>query len=197
MHLYIVYAHPAAESFCREVLHAFCLGLEEKGHTFEVNDLYKNEFLSEMDAGQYKRELGMDPDAALPLDVKAEHEKLAKADALVFIYPNWWSDVPAKLKGWFDRVWSYGYAYFYEKDGQRQSRVHPKKALVICTAGHTEEHLTEVGIAQSMRKIMLEDRLGNVGFEESRMEILGGMMPNDAKDKHANLKRVRELAVSL
>ena len=197
MHLYIVYAHPSAQSFCREVLHEFCGGLQEKGHSFEVSDLYKNGFPSDMSPAQYEREIGMDPDAALPPDVIAEHERLARADMLVFIYPNWWSDVPAKLKGWFDRVWSYGYAYFYEKDGLRKSRVNPKKALVICTAGHTEEHLTEVGIAQSMRKIMLEDRLGNVGFEDVRMEILGGMMPSDVRYRGTNLKRVRDLASSL
>ena len=28
-----------------------------------------------------------------------------------FIYPVFWTEAPAKLVGWFDRVWSYGLAY--------------------------------------------------------------------------------------
>ena len=177
MHIYILYAHPNQKSFCREVLKHFIQGLAEAGHTHEVCDLYKNGFQSEMDQAQYMREVGGDPHALLPDDVEKEHAKIARSDALVFIYPVWWSDCPAKLKGWFDRVWTYGYAYFYEDDNERKSFISPKKALVICPAGHTEEVLEESGVAKCMRCIMLQDRLKNVGFKDVKMEILGGMMP--------------------
>jgi len=193
MHLYILFAHPSQESFCREVLRCFARGLEDAGHTYEVCDLYQVEFHSEMDCSQYVREVGVDPQAPLPQDVREQHKKLARCTAIVFIYPVWWSDCPAKLKGWFDRVWAYGYAYFYEKDGARRSLVQPKKALIICSAGHTEEHLEEIGIASAMRCIMLEDRLKNVGFTDVRMEILGGMMPNDMTYRARNLERAYRL----
>jgi putative NADPH-quinone reductase len=114
VHVYVIYAHPAARSFSRETLAAFSKGLSDGGHTFETGDLYAMNFQSDLDAAQYQRETGGDPDAPQPADVAAEHSKIARADALAFIYPLWWSDCPAKLKGWFDRVWSYGYAYYYE-----------------------------------------------------------------------------------
>jgi len=193
VNIYILFAHPATESFCREVLKSFIRGLEDAGHTFEVCDLYQMGFGSEMDCAQYAREVGLDPEAPLPADVREQHEKLARANAVVFIYPVWWSDCPAKLKGWFDRVWTYGYAYFYEKDGARKSLIQPRKALVICSAGHTEEHLEKTGIAGSMRCIMLYDRLNNVGFTDVRMEILGGMMPNDPTFRGKNLERAYRL----
>ncbi len=193
MHVYILFAHPAPESFSREVLKRFIRGLEEAGHTYEVCDLYRLGFHSEMDCVQYVREVGGDPQVPLPHDVKEQHQKLAQANAVVFIYPVWWSDCPAKLKGWFDRVWAYGYAYFYEKDGLRKSLIQARKALVICSAGHTEEHLEQTGIASSMRCIMLEDRLKNVGFTDVRMEILGGMMPGDLTYRDRNLERAYRL----
>jgi NAD(P)H dehydrogenase (quinone) len=151
------------------------------------------DFRSELDEDQYLRELGLDPHAPVPDDVAAEQAKIDKADALVFVYPLWWSDCPAKLKGWFDRVLTYGYAYFYDEDEQRSSRISIEKALVLCSAGHTVEHLEETGIAESMRCIMLNDRLLGVGVKAAQMEILGGMMPGDDSYRQQNLKRAYEL----
>ena len=189
MHVYIVFAHPSEESFSSEVLRAFTEGLRDAGHTYEVGDLYRMGFESEMDLDQYHREVGLDPAAPLPGDVKAEQAKIERADALAFIYPVWWSDCPAKLKGWFDRVLTYGYAYWYGENEERFTEIEIKRAVVICSAGHTVEHLEETGIAESMRRIMLEDRLLGVGVKEARMEILGGMMPNDDTNRQANLDR--------
>ncbi|UCF05399.1 MAG: NAD(P)H-dependent oxidoreductase [bacterium] len=193
MHVYILYAHPAKESFCRSVLEAFTRGLSDVGHTYEIGDLYAMNFESEMDFDQYLREIGLDPDAPVPDDVKTEQEKIGRADALAFVYPVWWSDCPAKLKGWFDRVYTYGYAYFYDENEERYTKIDIKKALVICSAGHTIEHLEEIGIAGSMRRIMLDDRLLGVGIKEARMEILGGMMPQDDTYRDENLQRAYEL----
>lgn len=74
-----------------------------------------------MDLDQYLREVGLDSDAPLPHDVRMEQEKVNRADALAFIYPVWWSDCPAKLKGWFDKVWTYGYAYAYDENEERHT----------------------------------------------------------------------------
>ena len=193
MHLYIIYAHPAKKSFNREVLNAFTRGLSDAGHSHEIGDLHAMNFQPLLDVEQYQREVGLDPEVPVPADVKIEHDKIDRADALVFIYPVWWSDVPAIMKGWFDRVFSYGYAYFYDSDEERLTRIHLKKVLVICSAGHTVEHLEEIGMSQSMRKIMLEDRLGSVGIKDLHMEILGGMMPGDDTFREENLRKAYEL----
>ena len=108
MHVYILFAHPSPMSFSRVVLEAFVQGLEDAGHTVEIGDLYAMGFQTEMDVDQYYREVGLDPEAPVPDDVRLEQAKISRADALAFIYPVWWSDCPAKLKGWFDRVLTYG-----------------------------------------------------------------------------------------
>ena len=113
------------------------------------------------------------------------------------MFPLWWSDCPAKLKGWFDRVMTHGFAYFYGADGQRSTRIRTRKALVLCSAGHTEEHLHATGIVQAMREIMIQDRLLGIGVKEARLEILGGMMPGDDTHRERNLARAFELGRSL
>jgi NAD(P)H dehydrogenase (quinone) len=98
MHVYILFAHPSQDSFNNEVLEAFKKGLSEANHTYEIGDLYRMNFESEMDLEQYHREVGLDPLAQVPDDVRVEQEKINRADALAFIYPVWWSDCPAKLE---------------------------------------------------------------------------------------------------
>lgn len=196
MHIYIIFSHPSKKSFTYEVLKAFLKGLEDAGHTFEIGDLYEMGFQSDMDSSQYLRESSLYTDTPLSEDIRKEQEKVNRADALVFVYPIWWSDCPAKLKGWFDRVWSYGYAYFYEDGEHVISRIQIDKALVICPAGHTAEHLEETGIAESMRRIMLNDRLLGVGVKEASMEILGGMVENDETIRKRNLEIAYQLGVA-
>jgi NAD(P)H dehydrogenase (quinone) len=197
MNVYIVFAHPSEDSFNSEVLDAFAKGLRDAGHTYEIGDLYRMDFKAEMDLEQYQREVGLDPDVPVPADVKAEQEKINRADALVFIYPVWWSDCPAKLKGWFDRVLTYGYAYFYDQNEERYTQIQIKKALVICSAGHTLEHLEKIGIAESMKRIMLDDRLLGAGVKEAQMEILGGMMPKDDRYRQENIEKAYHLGRNL
>jgi NAD(P)H dehydrogenase (quinone) len=193
MHVYILFGHPSKRSFSANVLQAFVQGLIEAGHSCEVADLYEMGFQTDMDEAQYLRETSGDPALPLPDDVAAEQAKIGRSEALAFVYPVWWSDCPAKLKGWFDRVLTHGYAYFYDARGDRDTRIKIEKALVLCSAGHTVEHLEETGIAESMRRIMLNDRLLGVGVKRAHMEILGGMMPLDDSRREQNLQRAYEL----
>lgn len=195
MHCYIVFAHPSRESFTAKVLDEFTKGLTTAGHTFEVGDLYAMRFNPVMDRDQYEREVRI-ARRDVPADVRGEHEMIQRADALVFIYPNWWSDCPAILKGWFDKVWSYGFAYEYVDD-KRACHIKPKTALVICTAGYTNEALEANGIGPSMKKIMIQDRLKNQCFEHITFEFLGGMAVGRTDYRESNLWKAFELGKGL
>jgi NAD(P)H dehydrogenase (quinone) len=193
MHVYVVFAHPSKRSFTWEVLSAFTRGLQDAGHSFEIGDLYEMGFQTDMDLVQYEREGCGDPDAPVPEDVRLEQAKINRADGLAFVYPVWWSDCPAKLKGWFDRVLTFGYAYDYGEGGEHVSKMSVEKALVLCPAGHPVEHLEEIGIAESMRRVMLSDRLLGVGVRKAHMEILGGMVENDPATRQWNLEQACQL----
>jgi NAD(P)H dehydrogenase (quinone) len=194
MHIYIIFSHPSKKSFSYAVLESFTKGLADAGHTFEIGDLYEMNFKTDMDLHEYQRETSLDASAPLPEDVRLEQKKIERADALAFVYPVWWSDCPAKLKGWFDRVWTYGYAYFYDEAGEHSiSKIQIEKALVLCPAGHSVEYLEEIGIAESMRRIMLNDRLLGVGIKQAKMEILGGMVANDDAIREKNLERAYQV----
>ena len=80
-----------------------------------------------------------------PKDAFAQWEKVKNAQGLAFIAPTFWLHFPAILKGWFERVFSYGDAYALTSvgwNGEAKGRVpllHHEKALVISTTLFKEE----------------------------------------------------------
>jgi NAD(P)H dehydrogenase (quinone) len=54
-----------------------------------------------------------------PKDVLEQQQKVARAEALVFISPVWFVGFPAILKGWFDRVFTLGFAFGLSAAGWR------------------------------------------------------------------------------
>jgi NAD(P)H dehydrogenase (quinone) len=154
MKVFIVYAHPSDDSFTRHVRDSFIRGLESAGHEYILSDLYKMNFAADISEAEYRREAFYLLDAPVPADVLAEQKKINASDAIAFIYPVFWSEAPAKLVGWFDRVWTYGFAY-----GDKRSMKQLEKGLVIVSAGNTMEYFERTGILDAMKKVILDDRL--------------------------------------
>ncbi|MBJ2125021.1 NAD(P)H-dependent oxidoreductase [Flavobacterium sp. IB48] len=185
MNILIVYAHPSKKSYTFQVLKRLKLALNNQKWNIEISDLYASNFISDMSEEEYDREGFAKTELPIPADVLAEQEKIEKADCIIFLYPVWWSDCPAKLKGWFDRVYSVGYAYGQNETSRKMKTI--PYGLVICTAGHPNEFLHEIEIAQSMEKIMIEDRLGK-RFTHKEMIILGGTLNlENVMSKHFDL----------
>lgn len=199
-HVHVVYAHPSGRSFTREVLGAFLGGLDAAGHTRTVSDLYAMEFRSELTLDEYERESGLRAAARVPDDVAGEHAKLAAADVWALVYPVWWADCPARLKGWFDRVWTVRFAH---KPAALQVARH---ALVLCTAGYTIAELDSSGCYQAMKTTMLTDRIGARARSSEFVVFGGSVLRNGENDgdlerwatlKAEHLAQADELARSI
>jgi NAD(P)H dehydrogenase (quinone) len=99
----IIYAHPNANSLNGQLKNILVEHLEQNSHELVVRDLYQLNFdpvlsLEDM-AGQ---RAGIVAD-----DVKQEQEYITWADCITFIHPIWWTGLPAIMKGYIDRVFSY------------------------------------------------------------------------------------------
>lgn len=198
VHVHVVYCHPSERSFTAEVRDELLHGLADAGHTASVSDLYAMGFATDMTEDEYLRDGCYDATPPVADDVLAEQRKVNAADALVFVYPVFWTEAPAKLVGWFDRVWRYGFAY------GREAGPIPMKtldlALFLAVAGHDEETLAEQGRLASMRNVMLDDRIHDRA-RAKELILLGGTDRHDMARRDANrarhLARVRELALGL
>lgn len=130
MHILTVYAHPDPKSFNRALAAVVEEEVGKKKHTHSFHDLYARGF----DPVLRSRDFEDFNHGDIPADIKAEQEAVTKADILVFIHPIWWFGMPAILKGWIDRVFSYGFAYGHDSKGVRPL-LFGKKAVLVNTAG--------------------------------------------------------------
>jgi NAD(P)H dehydrogenase (quinone) len=124
MHALMVIAHPCDDSFCHAAAATAVAAMERGGHTVDVIDLYADRFTTAMTRDERVAYHTESP--ILDEQVADYVERLQRAEALVFVYPTWWSGMPAILKGWLDRVLVYGVAFEFDERG----RVRPKLGYI-------------------------------------------------------------------
>ena len=189
MRVLILYAHPNPKSFNHAVLENFVRGLKDSGHTPEVVDLYASKFNPCIMPEDFAQFTG----GQMPQDVLDQQEKVAGADALVFIYPVWAWWIPAILKGWFDRVFSHGFAYRLTEKGEMVGLLKHKKALLINTTGFPEEYYKALGVEDAMKKIIIDLTLRMCGIQNVEHVFLYGVQFVDAKARKKYLQGARKL----
>lgn len=153
MKVMVVYCHPSHNSFTYQVKEHFVKGLKDAGHQVEVADLYRDEFQSDITENEYLREAFYDESKDIPEDVVKYQKMIERNDAIVFIYPVFWSEAPAKLVGWFQRVWTYGFAY-----GQKTMKTLTQSLFLVTMGGDAKEPLRQRQIA-AMKEVMIGDRM--------------------------------------
>lgn len=165
MKVLIVYAHPQPHSLNGALKDFAVQHLEKAGHQVQVSDLYAMRWKSQLDANdslappvgehfhpsldsQYA--FASDQQSA---DIAAEQEKLRWADAVIFQFPLWWFSMPAIMKGWFDRVYAYGFAYGVGEhsdshwgDRYGEGTFAGKRAMLVVTTGGWASHYGPRGI---------------------------------------------------
>ncbi len=98
----VVICHPKSTSLTRAAAERVLLGLEFAGRPVRVLDLDAMDFDPVLRLEEVRDHLGSPADRP---ELTEHFEALQWANHLVLIYPTWFSGQPARLKGWFDRVW--------------------------------------------------------------------------------------------
>ncbi|MBF4486725.1 NAD(P)H-dependent oxidoreductase [Flavobacterium sp. CSZ] len=141
----IVYAHPNSGSLNHFFKQTVLESLQESGEAIALRDLNEINFnpvlsLDDMNG----QRMGKVAD-----DVKTEQDFITWADRIVFIYPIWWTGMPAIMKGYIDRVFSYGFAYRYEK-GVQKGLLRGKKTIIINSHGKSNEEYQAMGMDKAL-----------------------------------------------
>lgn len=155
MKVLIIYCHPCDNSFTSNMKDEFIKGLNDSNHEYHILDLYNLDFNETFSEKEYLREAFYNDNLEIPEDIKQHQNLINKSDALVFIYPVFWTEAPSKLVGWFQRVWTYGFAY-----GKKTEMKQLDKVLMLVTMGGDLNETIRRQQVEAMKVVMLGDRIG-------------------------------------
>ena len=108
-----------------------------------------------------------------PKDVLAQQEKVAAADGLAFIAPIFWMNFPAILRGWVERVFTYGFVYTMTKDAWlqgdlsgRQPLLRHKKALIMTPTFFRASDYRDSGCGAAIERLVDDFGFRYPGIEQ-------------------------------
>ncbi|MGF7057578.1 NAD(P)H-dependent oxidoreductase [Brassicibacter mesophilus] len=156
----VIYTHPNPKSFNAAIKEHIVSELEKNGHDVSIRDLYELGFNSILSADDF---VHFQKGEVAP-DIEAEQNEIKWADTLFFVFPTWWENMPAMLRGYIDRVFSTGFAYKYSDEGPI-GLLKGKKAVILQTTGSPEEVLDSSNLLSSMKKVIGNGIFSFVGIE--------------------------------
>lgn len=192
MKILVLYAHPERHSFCGAVLDRFLEGVNQGGGDVRLRDLYQLQFNPCIGVEEFTRERKGGDARSVPEDVQGEQQHVLWADGVVFVCPLWWSDVPAILKGWFDRVWTKGFAWAYSGTAELRKGT-PKRALMLVTAGASLEKLKSDGIVRALQAVVVGDRFRNAGLEAEEVVFFPNLDRANESERQLLLEQAHSL----
>lgn len=192
MNVLITWAHPNPDSLNGAIVKEIAGVLEDNGHQHRHNDLYRKGFDCCLDMKDFEA-WGK---GEVPADVKKEQDDVDWADALAFVYPIWWNERPAKLKGWCDRVLTRPWAWDMGEQGLI-SKLTGKKAMVVTTYGSPKPLYDHLGTdVEALRQPMEKGTLNFCGITDVKWVEEMGVLMQDRPANEAFVERVGQEAKS-
>lgn len=141
----VLHAHPDPDSFNTALRDRAVAGLETAGYTCDILDLYALDYRAEMSRDEH---IAYSTSAPVIDPIVADHARaIAECDLVVFVYPTWWSSLPAIMKGWIERTLVRGTAFDLD---DRTGRLTPllvnvRRVVGITTHGSPRWYAALVG----------------------------------------------------
>ncbi len=186
----IILGHPDPSSFNAGAAGAYAEAVGTLGQQADLRDLYAQRFQPCLQLG----ELPWRDDFAVPADVAAEREVIARADVIVLVYPFWFNAPPAIIKGYVERVFGMGFGYGSAAAGTRPLLA-GKSLVSISTSGAPGAWLDQTGALERLRKGFDEHVATVCGLAVLEHLHLGGVTPGIRPDAaEAMFDEVRAMA---
>jgi putative NADPH-quinone reductase len=190
MNVSVIVAHPNARSFNHAVAQAAIAELEANGHAVAFHDLHAEQF----DPLLPFEEIPMS--VKPPPEIEAQSREIAAADGIIVVHPNWWSQPPAILKGWLDRVLRPGVAYKFgtgpKGEGIIIGLLKARAALVFTTSNTPAPQEVEL-YGDPLEGLWKRCVWGFCGVQNVHRELFSVVITSSPEQRQAWLQRTREL----
>lgn len=186
MHTTIIFAHPWHGSFNKAILDTVTRELERRKKDYRVIDLNKDGFnpvIQEAELAIYSKGQAVDP-----LVVKYQG-MLDETDELIFIFPIWWFNIPAILKGFFDKVMLKDFAYSETSIGLKGKLSHITRTTIFSTSEFPTIYINLVK-GNPIKGVFIKGALKGVGLRNIRWYNSGMTTSGTRKKKERYLAKV-------
>ena len=187
----VVCANPNAQSFSHALAAAAREGLERGGHDVTTIDLYADGYRGAMSADERAAYHGERP--VLDEAVARHTELVQQSQILVFVYPTWWSGMPAILKGWLERTMVPGVGFVFHPRTHRvkPGLTHVRHIVGISTYGSSRAYVATIN--DNGRRALSRALRMSTGWR-TRCHWLGlyGIDTSTADERAAFVERVKE-----
>lgn len=177
MRIHLVQCHPLADSLNAHLGGRIAQMLIEAGHEVDRLDLYAHGFAPALSAEERRAQYTT---LIVPPDIEPLQARLSATEHLVLVFPTWWFSLPAMLKGWFDRVWTPGFAY------EHGTPIRPKltglKSVTVVTTLGSPWWVDKLVMRQPVKKVLKIAIVGSCALQAKfRMLSLHGAEDMDAQ----------------
>ena len=143
--VFMVYGHYNDKSFNAAIKDTFIKSANEKGHTVDCVDLYKEKF-NPIFAGEEADETVLD-----------HRKRIEQADVIALVAPIWNFRMPAIVEGWIDKVlsppWAFRFKQLVGNYGYPIGNLKKKKAIIFCTYGSPRLAVTTFFLNLPIRRL--------------------------------------------
>ncbi len=196
MRILLVLAHPLEDSFAASVARQAQETLVAGGHVVDLLDLYREDFDPRLSTAERASYFSDSYDASLTAGLIA---RLQAADGIVLVFPQWWFNFPAILKGFFDRVFVPGVAFDNDPAGGRIiPRLSNIKLFWALTTTGSPWWVVHLYMGNPVRRLL---KRGIAAFCAKRLDFrmlsLHDMDRATVEKRKAHLARVRRMAAGI
>jgi NAD(P)H dehydrogenase (quinone) len=163
MNITVIYSHPWEGSFNHAILKTVSESLAKNKHKYNIIDLNKEHFdpvFKSKELALFSKGKYLDPKVG-------KYQKLIEnSDHLIFIFPIWWGDTPAILRGFFDKVFLKNWAYEQSSSGLLKGKLNSiKGSTLIMTMGSPEIYY-HLSLKSSVKKNIFSRILKMCGIKK-------------------------------
>ena len=188
MHTTIIFAHPWHGSFNKAILDAVTKELELHQKEYSLIDLNKDGFnpaMAESDLALYSR--GQSTDRL----VQRYQEMLKDTDELIFIFPIWWNNIPAILKGFMDKVMLKDFSYIETPIGLKGKLTHIKRTFLFTTSESPTAYINLLK-GNPIRGTFIKGTLKVIGLKKIKWRNHDMTTSGSDKNRQKYLEKVAE-----
>ncbi|GAA4138604.1 hypothetical protein GCM10022216_15850 [Sphingobacterium kyonggiense] len=189
LHILLIFGHPRKDSYCAALADQYIRGAQDAQVQIRRLDLIDLEFEPQVLVPSPQKQF-VEPDLVLA------KELILWADHLVFVFPTWWGNVPALVKGFLDRCFVPGFAFREIQFDHYEKMLSPRTAQIITTMD-TPVLVDQLFNGSPLKKSLINATLKFCGVSPVRMFKASPIKHSSLEQKEAWLKEAYALGISL